>query len=137
MRIWGAILTSQEKRCKTHSFPALVLFLLCLVVYMQSNAWQRSYVRSHAIKKSLRGQRGKEKKASKGGGGGGWRRQRRRLFFLRSKAAEQSRHGKAGEWENGTESDGIAPRAKLPKPCSQFSSTRLRPIRFPPSGSVC
>lgn len=74
---------------------------------MQSNAWQGSYVRSPAIKKP-KGQRGKEKKAGGRGGGGGWR-QRGRLFFLRSEAAERSRHGKAGEWENGAESGGIAP----------------------------
>lgn len=44
--------------------------LLCMDVYMQSNAWQRSCVRSPAIKKSPRGIGGEEKKAGRGGGEG-------------------------------------------------------------------
>lgn len=76
---------------------------------MQSNAWQGSYVRSPAIKKKAQGAKGEGEESRWRRRRGGWR-QRGRLFFLRSEAAEQSRHGKAGEWENGAESGGIAPQ---------------------------
>lgn len=101
--------------------------LLCMDVYKQANAWQRSYVRSPAIKKKKpRG--GRRRKPVVGGEEGGGRQQRRRLFFLSSEAAERSGHGKAGEWENGAESSGIAPRVELPKPA--VSLPALRHVRF-------
>lgn len=40
-----------------------LFYLLCMDVYMQANAWQRSCVRSPAIKKSPRGK-------ARGGGAG-------------------------------------------------------------------
>lgn len=109
-------LEQQYARSKMHFITYCSCFiLLCMDVYMQANAWQRSCVRSPAIKKSPRGKGGRwggerrkpaeEEEEEEGEG----RRQRRRLFFLRSEAAERSRRGKAGEWENGAESGGIAP----------------------------
>lgn len=120
MRTWRAERTSQKDlRNNVHIqkhvlilYHRLFLFyLLCMDVYMQSNAWQRSCVRSPAIKKKPKGQGegvgwGAAEKKERGGGG---RQQRRHLFFLRNEAAERSRHGKAGEWENGAESDCISP----------------------------
>lgn len=123
----GAGLTSQEERGaepKTHPLSTRpCLILLCWLVYMQTNAWQRSCVTGPAIKKP-KGQKcwgreegcGEESQQRRRGGGGGWRRQKRRLFFLRNEAAERSRHGKAGEWENGAARGRIAPEAGLPNP---------------------
>lgn len=116
---WGAELTSQkdlgnnvhiQKHILMLYHILFLFYLLCMDVYMQANAWQRSCVRSPAIKKSPRGKaRGGGRAAEKKEWGGGGRQQRRHLFFLRNEAAERSRHGKAGEWENGAENDCVAP----------------------------
>lgn len=54
-----------------------------------------------------------------GGGGGGC------LFPLRNEAAERSRRGKAGEWENGADGGAIAPE---PGSQTSLSGTGLVPM---------
>lgn len=97
-----------------------LFYLLCMDVYMQANAWQRSCVRSPAIKKSPRG---------KARGGGGQPRRRSGegeggsrggiCFFSGTRLQSEVDMEKPGNGKM-VQRTTASRLSRAPKPCTQF-----------------